>query len=657
MIEPRGAGAVPADHGPGDTAEHEMNDAKARPAPRPEDEPSMAQLLDPMAWERRLQEARARRAEALASREGKGGRPAARDGSPDPTVSGPSTNAAITPAARPALADDTRPQPATGPAIAETGGGPSIRELAARDEASATPAAATPESARFQLHSLPPRPPVRDRIAELPPVLRRGQPLAEPHAPETPPEPEAGIIEARRPAPKHFPVPALEAEPAEAEAHDTTAEEPALGAAPFLTVPPRPAQRRGHRRSGARVAIVFVAGLGLGLAGALTLSGPMIERMGAFLSASDTTASRPAPETAMSGGIAGTDTADASAGDGAPAADNSPDLPEGNAAAPAEVAALTLPAVEPAGSAPPLVVPEGKGPAFLPLPTAIPQPAAPGPASVASVPDWPEALASPPLPTPPNPETVAGTAPPGSLGLARPLARPTDLPKVTPEAEAAVDLAALTPDVTDMEADTATAGAINASQADAPQVEGRPAEAGESSGVEEITPAASTGVPERVLVHVPSALSGPAAEAAIGALRGAGFDLAQRIDIAFPIGSTNIRYYFPKDRAAAEAMAAAIRAETGQEAVARDFTSFRPQPSEGTVEIFLAGQPRQVPQSQQAASPPRANMPPGPPVSSSVEVRRLSTPPAQARSSQEAMHDLERLADEIARAIAGSLRD
>lgn len=416
----------------------------------------MAQLLDPLAWERRLQEARARRAQALANREAaRGGRPASDGEDADPA---PSLSAA--PAARAPIPGDMRLRPAARPAIAETGGGPSIRELAMRNEAPAAPPAGEDGPDPFAFYSLPEQPPARDRIAELPSVLRRRTPVdrspfAEPDRPGAPPFPETneGFGETARstPAapPEPQPAPASPftiTAPAEPVPARPTAEGPAPGSAPVLTAPPRPAANRRKRRSMSRVAAVFAAGLGLGLVGALALTGPVAERIESVLPAGDdTVASRAAPETPVGAETAGdaVDAPPAAVSTTATAPAPAPDRPETESPAPSEVAALAPPEAAPAVS-----LPDGAGrPASLPLPTAIPRPEAPGPAGVASVPDWPEALASPGLPVTPDPQSVAGTAPPGSLGLARPLARPGDLPDAAPESAPAIDLAALTPEI------------------------------------------------------------------------------------------------------------------------------------------------------------------------------------------------------------------
>lgn len=681
-----------------------MNDAKARPMPRPEDEPTMAQLLDPLAWERRLQEARARRAEALANREGKGagkgnrrpfrpergGPPPMSAGLPGPASAGLPGHAA---ADRPAITGDMRIRPATGPAIA-TPGGPSIRDLVAQDEAAAAPARPPADADAFSFDSLPdafsPEPPGRDRIAELSSILRPAPPASSAAEPSHPPGPatEADSAQSRHWSPAARSAPAsgfatgrtMAAHDAVQDdtAHGIWAEEPAAGAAfppRSPTVPSRPASRRRAGWSGARIAAVFSAGLGLGLAGAFAISGPVIERIQAVLPAGGEAPAQQA-------------VAEAPAASGAP--DTTPetgseDIGEETAvalesAAP-EAGDADSPATEPLATAEPAPAPAvsgSAGPALLPLPTMIPGPDAPRASGLAAAPHLPGALDAPGLPATPDPEAVAGAAPPGSLGLARPLGRPDDLP-ATDATEEPVDFAALVPEVSPPDAGTAagegalaeaaaTAGSTPGDSPAAAQENPMPAatEGGAATAPEEPVPAATTGVPSRVLVHVPTALPGPTAEAVIGAIRGAGYDTAQRIDISFPIGSTNIRYYYPEDRAAAEAMAAAIRAETGQEAVARDFTGFRPQPSAGTVEIFLAGQPRATSRAQPAQQAEPAPAPPpspaatayAPPVGPApVEVRRLPGPPAEQRPAPDAMRDLERLADEIGRAIARTLRN
>ena len=53
--------------------------------------------------------------------------------------------------------------------------------------------------------------------------------------------------------------------------------------------------------------------------------------------------------------------------------------------------------------------------------------------------------------------------------------------------------------------------------------------------------------------------------------------------VDFTISETNIRYFHPADRAAAEDLAGALGARL------RDFTGYSPSPPDGTIELWLAG--------------------------------------------------------------------
>lgn len=90
----------------------------------------------------------------------------------------------------------------------------------------------------------------------------------------------------------------------------------------------------------------------------------------------------------------------------------------------------------------------------------------------------------------------------------------------------------------------------------------------------------------RISVNYPATAAGTANEIAV-ALRAAGAGAANVVPVGFSVSSTNVRYYHAQDRAAAEALAA-LAAGAGP-VETRDFTSFRPQPLPGVVEIWLRG--------------------------------------------------------------------
>lgn len=90
----------------------------------------------------------------------------------------------------------------------------------------------------------------------------------------------------------------------------------------------------------------------------------------------------------------------------------------------------------------------------------------------------------------------------------------------------------------------------------------------------------------RISVNYPATAAGTANEIAV-ALRAAGAGTANVVPVGFSVSSTNVRYYHAQDRAAAEALAELASGAGPVET--RDFTSFRPQPLPGVVEIWLRG--------------------------------------------------------------------
>jgi hypothetical protein len=86
-----------------------------------------------------------------------------------------------------------------------------------------------------------------------------------------------------------------------------------------------------------------------------------------------------------------------------------------------------------------------------------------------------------------------------------------------------------------------------------------------------------------ISVHLPPRRAGPATEAALTALGATGLPVGKPRTAGFTIGQSHVRYYHPED---AETAAILARAVSGP---ARDFTTFRPAPPRGTLEIWLSG--------------------------------------------------------------------
>ncbi len=86
-----------------------------------------------------------------------------------------------------------------------------------------------------------------------------------------------------------------------------------------------------------------------------------------------------------------------------------------------------------------------------------------------------------------------------------------------------------------------------------------------------------------IVLHYPNRVALASAEALTGTAANAGFTVDKLRPSGFSISKTNIRYFHEEDAAAAEVLADAIGGDV------RDFTSFRPSPSKGIVEIWMAG--------------------------------------------------------------------
>ena len=86
-----------------------------------------------------------------------------------------------------------------------------------------------------------------------------------------------------------------------------------------------------------------------------------------------------------------------------------------------------------------------------------------------------------------------------------------------------------------------------------------------------------------LVVHAPAGLKQEVLDGVVSAFQEAGFDIGPPKRVAFSISKTNVRFFHTEDGAGARALAEAIGG------ISRDFTSFRPSPKAGTIEVYLAG--------------------------------------------------------------------
>jgi len=101
-----------------------------------------------------------------------------------------------------------------------------------------------------------------------------------------------------------------------------------------------------------------------------------------------------------------------------------------------------------------------------------------------------------------------------------------------------------------------------------------------------------------IVLHVPSGVTAARMARASDTLAGAGYPPDRTLRIDLVIGASNVRYYFPADAA----LARRIGRQLG--ATVRDFTNYRPRPSEGLIEVWLEGRPAAVPLQRDARLPP-----------------------------------------------------
>ncbi len=92
-------------------------------------------------------------------------------------------------------------------------------------------------------------------------------------------------------------------------------------------------------------------------------------------------------------------------------------------------------------------------------------------------------------------------------------------------------------------------------------------------------------------VHAPATLSDTDIEEVAVALSEVGVETITPKPVDFTISETNIRYFHPADRTAAEDLADALGARL------RDFTGYSPRPPAGTIELWLAGKGNATPKA------------------------------------------------------------
>jgi hypothetical protein len=236
------------------------------------------------------------------------------------------------------------------------------------------------------------------------------------------------------------------------------------------------------------------------------------------------------------------------------------------------------------------------------VPEATPEMTAEAPEVVTTVPDAPRLATAGPAAAPPldGATSLPAIDPPG------PGPAPT-----APDALVQADPAGPPPPVTAPAVDVATATAPSVAPPVAPaETAPAPVETAETAPPE--APAAADLLNSaRISLNYPTTAARTATELA-AALRAAGAGEANVVPVGFSVSATNIRYYHSEDRAAAEAVATLVGATGPVET--RDFTNFRPSPLPGIIEVWLSGQSAAAPPrptTPPAQSAPTATTRPG----------------------------------------------
>ncbi len=95
--------------------------------------------------------------------------------------------------------------------------------------------------------------------------------------------------------------------------------------------------------------------------------------------------------------------------------------------------------------------------------------------------------------------------------------------------------------------------------------------------------AAALAGPLQVSLHAPSSVPDAEVAKVVDLLDQSGFATKEPVRMRFGIRDTNVRYFYEADAEAAAEVASLL------DATLRDFTSYRPQPEAGTIELWLAG--------------------------------------------------------------------
>jgi hypothetical protein len=125
-----------------------------------------------------------------------------------------------------------------------------------------------------------------------------------------------------------------------------------------------------------------------------------------------------------------------------------------------------------------------------------------------------------------------------------------------------------------------------------------------------------------VRLAVPQSVGDAEAEEIAGLLKDLGIGDSRVTRVGYKVSESHVRYYHRDDAPAAAALAAILGTS------ARDHTAFRPRPPDGTMEVFLAGEPT-TPAPRVASAPKRA---------APAQATR-SRPQAQPRDETAAMRD------------------